>query len=347
VDVDAFVAERAPSWRRLDELARRARRSGRMGADDVSELVSLYQRTSADLSAIRSRAPDPLVVAPLTRTLASAHLAIYGARGSAARSVVDFLRLTFPAAVWHLRRLVAVSAVLLLVPMAAMGWWIATSDSALEASAPEEVREAVLESEFEEYYSSEPAAQFSTRVFVNNVQVAILAFASGVTLGIGTVYILVFNGLNVGLALGLFTHAGRWQQFWGLILPHGLLELSAVVVAGAAGLSLGWAVIAPGDRRRRDALAEAGRRSIGVVVGTVLAFLVAGLIEAFVTPSDLPAAARLAIGVVAWAAFVVWVVAVGRPAAAAGLTGLPGERWPDPGDTAAAAQMRWVALSSR
>ena len=285
------------------------------------------------------------MTAPLTRTLARAHLAIYGARGSPSRSAVDFLRLTFPAAVWHLRRLVLVSALLLLVPMVAMGAWLAVSDAAIEASAPEEVREAVLETEFEDYYSSEPAAQFSTRVFVNNVQVAIVAFASGVTLGLGTVYILVSNGLSIGLALGLFTNAGRWQQFWGLILPHGLLELSAVIVAGATGLSLGWAAIAPGDRRRRDALAEAGRRSIAVVVGLVLAFLVAGLIEAFVTPSQLPTPVRLAIGFAAWAAFVVWVVAVGRPAAAAGITGLPGDRWPAPDPPRA--QMRLVAFNSR
>ena len=98
------------------------------------------------------------------------------------------------------------------------------------------MREAYVNEDFESYYSSEPAAQFASEVFVNNVQVAIYAFAAGILLCGLTAYILVTNGANVGVAAGLFAAAGQSPKFWGLILPHGLLELSAVVIAGAAGL---------------------------------------------------------------------------------------------------------------
>ena len=115
--------------------------------------------------------------------------------------------------------------------------------------------------------------------------------------------VFTISAAFAGVAGGLFTHVGRWQQFWGLILPHGLLELSAVIVAGAAGLRIGWTVIDPGDRRRMTAIAEEGRRTGAILVGLVGAFAVAALIEGFVTGSGWPTPIRVGIGVLAFAVF--------------------------------------------
>ena len=210
-------------------------------------------------------------------------------------------------------------------PAIAIGTWLAHSPKAVEATAPAAVREAYVNEDFESYYSSEPAAQFASEVFVNNVQVAIYAFAAGILLCGVTAYILVTNGANVGVAAGLFAAAGQSPKFWGLILPHGLLELSAVVIAGAAGLRLGWAIIDPGDQSRRDALAEQGRRSVVIVLGLIVAFTVAGTIEGFVTGSGLPTFFRVGLGVVVASAFWLYIVTQGRIAAANGFTGLLSE----------------------
>jgi uncharacterized membrane protein SpoIIM required for sporulation len=118
---------------------------------------------------------------------------------------------------------------------------------------------------------------------------------------------------------------GGATTFWGLIIPHGLLELSSIVIAGAAGFTLGWAVIAPGDRKRSTALALAARRSVTIVLGLMVAFVVAGLIEGFVTPSALPTAARVGLGAVVFVAFWSYVLTRGRIAAERGLTGAMGE----------------------
>lgn len=235
-----------------------------------------------------------------------------------------FFALTFPGAVWRGRRFVAVAAALFVLPALAVGAWIGTSDAALEATAPPEVREAYLEEDFEDYYSSEPAAQFATSVTVNNIRVAILAFAAGIALCLGAAWVLVFNGANVGVAGGLFVAAGEAPRFFGLILPHGLLELTAVVVAGAAGIQMGWAIIAPGDRTRPAALAEEGRRAVVIVLGLFVAFVVAGAIEGFVTGSGLSTTVRVGIGVAVELAFVLYVVVQGRRAEALGETGLLG-----------------------
>ena len=326
MDIDRFIAANAPSWERLGALTARARRGARdLHPDELDELVRLYQRASTHLSYARTYYGDPVLASRLTGVVAGARSVVYGTRPRTGRALASFFTATFPAAVWHVRRFVAVAALLLLLPFAAVATWIATSDEALEASAPAAVRATYVERDFESYYSSEPAAAFATNVFTNNVRVAILAFAAGILVCVVTAGLLVYNGAVVGVAAGLFTAAGEPGRFWGLILPHGMLELSAVIVAGAAGLALGWAIVVPGDRTRRDALAEQGRRSVSIVLGLVVAFLVAGLIEGFVTGQPWPTSLRVAIGALAWVVFVLYVVVLGRAAAAEGLTGLLGE----------------------
>ncbi len=325
LDIDGFIHRNQATWEALADRTRRARRSiGRLHPGEVELLVADYQRTSAHLAHARVAYDDPALTARLTRVVAEANGVIYGKRPRTLAAVGTFFADTFPAALWHARRPMVAAALFLLVPAVVMGAWIGTSDAALDATAPEAVREAYLEEDFEAYYSSAPAAQFATEVTVNNIRVAIMAFAVGILGCLFTAYILATNGANVGVAAGLFVAAGEAPRFFGLILPHGLLELTAVVIAGGAGFQLGWALIAPGDRTRRDALAEEGRRSVVILLGLVLAFVVAGTIEGFVTGSGLPTAVRVGIGVAVEAAFLLYIVVQGRAATARGVTGVLG-----------------------
>ncbi len=319
---ESFTQDREPTWVELERLTSHA---GSLGASDAVTMVDRYRRTSTHLAAVRTDGADPELGTRLTRLVGNAHVAIHGQQPRNRRQLRRFFVETFPAAVWWHRRFIVISALLFFVPALLIGAWMATSPDAVDASAPASVREAYLENDFEAYYSSDPAAQFATAVFINNIQVAILAFAVGILLCVPTAWVLVQNGAFLGLAGGLFTAAGRWQHFWGLITPHGLLEISAIVVAGAAGFGLGWAVIAPGDRPRAEALAESGKRSVVVVIGLVLAFLVAGMIEGFVTGTDLPTAVRVGIGIVAFVMFAAWVLAYGPAAERRGLSGVLGE----------------------
>ncbi|MCB1016884.1 MAG: stage II sporulation protein M [Acidimicrobiales bacterium] len=326
MDIDRYLVAHQASWDRLEELTARARRGiRRLDPDELDELVARYQRTSTHLSYVRTNFDSPALTIRLTRIVAAARGVIYGKRARTVRAVGEFFTTTFPAAVWDARRFVVASFLLTFLPALAMGAWIANSDAALEATAPAALREAYVNEDFESYYSSAPAGQFATEVTVNNIQVSILAFAAGILLCVGAAYVLVLNGANVGVAAGLFVAAGEQPKFWGLILPHGLLELTAVVIAGAAGLRLGWAIIAPGDRRRTAALADAGRRSVVIIMGLVAAFVTAGLIEGFVTGSALPTWARVGLGASVELAFVSYLVVQGRAAAARGITGVLGE----------------------
>lgn len=326
VDLDRYLATHRPAWERLADLTGRGRRRMKsLDEDEIAEMVQLYQRTSSHLSYVRTYYRDPALIAYLTRLVSSSGSVIYGTRPRTLRTFARFVMETFPAAIWRARRFIAVSGVLLLLPALLAGIWIANSPDALDAAMPEAAREAYINEDFEEYYESERASQFASSVFTNNVQVSIIAFAGGVFFCIPTVVVMVTNGIAIGFAGGTFAAVGESAKFWGLISPHGLLELSAVIIAGGAGLQLGWSLIAPGDRTRGRALVEEGRRAVVILLGLVPAFAVAGLIEGFVTGQPWPTALRVGIGTVVWLAFVGHLVVRGRAASSRGLTGSLGE----------------------
>jgi uncharacterized membrane protein SpoIIM required for sporulation len=325
--IDAFIAANEARWARLDELVVRAGRAPRsLTPDELDELLALHLAVSSHLSTARTHLGDRDLVAALSRRVTRSAAVVHGTRARSWQAVRDGLTRTFPAAVWHLRLPIAVSTLTFVASFAVMAVWLALSPAAVEASAPQAVREAYLEEDFEAYYSSEPGTAFAARVFTNNAAVGALAFGTGIAGAVPTLAVLVLNGINVGLAAGLFHAAGDAVTFWTLILPHGLLELTAVFIAGGTGLRLGWAALAPGERTRTAAVAEEGRRAIVVVLGLVVVFLVAGLLEGYVTAAPWPTWARVGTGAVVWAAFVGWVVTAGRRAAADGLTGAVGER---------------------
>jgi uncharacterized membrane protein SpoIIM required for sporulation len=341
VDIDRYIAQNEPTWLRLEALVRRARGgTRRLEPAEVEELVQLYQRTSAHLSYVRSYLREPALVARLTRAVATANGLIYSPRTRSLRAVGRFFTLSFPGAVYHRRRFVLVAALVFFVPALVLGVWLSTDPSALDTSAPVKVRREYVEEKFEQYYSDRSPVAFFTEVTTNNIRVSFLAYAAGaVSGGVGAVVLLAYNGAPLGIIGAWMVAEGDLPRFLGFIVPHGALELTAIVIAGAAGMSTGWAAIAPGDRTRADALRDEGQRSITVILGLTSMFLAAGVIEGFITGRGLPVGLRVGIGVLLWVAYVGYLVTQGRLAAAQGITGLLGEKprtWADEPD-------RWAA----
>jgi len=321
VDLDAYVAAHRGEWDRLEALLSRARRPRRLSGADVDELVDLYRRTATHLSVVQSAAPDAALVGRLSSLVARARGVVAGGRQAVWRDVVRFLQEDFPAVCYRTRWWWLGAAGGFVLVSLVIGIWIAHSPEAqLAVASPEEVKQLV-QRDFADYYSSAPAQDFTSKVFTNNVYVAAQAILFGVLLGLPVIYVLFQNAANVGVAGGLLAANGRTGQFFGLILPHGMLELTAVFVASGLGLKLGWTVIDPGGRSRAQALAEEGRALIVGALGLAVLLLVSGFIEGFVTPSGLPTWARIGIGALAEAAFLAWVFVLGRRAVQAGVTG--------------------------
>jgi uncharacterized membrane protein SpoIIM required for sporulation len=326
MDLDRYLAIHRPGWERLEQLSKGGhRRARRLTGPEIAELVRLYQETSTALSYVRTYYRDPSLVAYLTRVVSRAGSVIYGTRPRSWRVVADFFVVSFPAAVYRARRFVWISAVFTFLPAILVGIWLAHSPTAANALMPPALREAYLNHDFQSYYQANKASQFASTVYTNNVGVAILAFAGGIFFAVPTVAVLIENGANLGFAAGVFTHFHEAPKFWGLVTPHGLVELSSVVIAGGAGLQVGWSLISPGDRRRSTAIAEEGRRAIAMTLGLVFSLAIAGTIEGFVTGQPWPTWLRVGIGVIAETLFVTYLIVLGRPANARGFTGALGE----------------------
>ncbi|MGA5318800.1 stage II sporulation protein M [Streptomyces pseudogriseolus] len=320
MDLDVFVSAHRAEWDRLDALLGRRRR---LTGAEADELVTLYQRAATHLSVVQSAAPDPQLTGRLSRLVARARSAVTGTRRASWRDVTHFLTHGFPAAVYRARHWWVPTALISTAVAALLAWWIGTHPE-VQASiaAPAELREMTRPGgQYETYYSSNPATSFAAQVWTNNAWAAALCLILGVFLGLPVLWILFQNMLNLGVGFGLMSSAGRLDTFLGLVLPHGLLELTAVFVAAGTGLRLGWTVVDPGPRTRRTALAEEGRAALAMAIGLALVLFVSGAVEGFVTPSGLPTWARITIGVVAELAFLAYVYVLGGRAARAGESG--------------------------
>jgi uncharacterized membrane protein SpoIIM required for sporulation len=317
VDVDAYMAAHRAEWRRLDDLVRRRRR---LTGAEADELVMLYQRTTTHLSAVQSSAHDPVLVAALSSRVARARGAVTGVHAPQWRVVGRFALVSFPAMAYRARWWWLGTAVGSLAVAFLIGWRVAVSPQVQAAIAPPSLVRQLVNHQFQGYYSQYAAPAFAAQVWTNNAWLAAEALIFGILLGLPTLWLLFSNAANIGIAGALMIVHGKGVLFFALILPHGLLELTAVFLAAATGLRLGWTVIDPGPRPRSRALAEEGRASVTIALGLIVVLLVSGVIEAFVTPSPLPTWARITIGLVAEALFLGYVIVCGRRALAVGQT---------------------------
>ncbi|AWT57055.1 integral membrane protein [Mycolicibacterium smegmatis MKD8] len=297
------------------------KRRRRLTGAEVDELVDLYQRVSTHLSMVRSASADAVLVGRLSGLVARARAAVTGAHAPLWREFVRFWTVSFPVVAYRSWRWWLGTAIGFFIVTIALAMWVAGNPEVHSAiGTPSEIEELVNH-DFASYYSENPAGSFALRVWVNNAWVAAQCIGFAILLGLPIPYILFQNAANLGLIAGLMFDAGAGDVFMGLITPHGLLELTAVFLAGAVGMRLGWTVIAPGDRPRTQALAEQGRAVVSVAIGLVVVLLVSGLVEALVTPSPLPTFMRIGIGVAVEIGFLAYVVHFGRKAVRAGESG--------------------------
>jgi uncharacterized membrane protein SpoIIM required for sporulation len=252
--------------------------------------------------------------------LSSARLRFTGAGANLFSQLPRFFVLQLPAALYRLRWIVLAIAVATVIVATLYALWITGNPDVLRNLGDEASLRHYVEHDFIDYYSNNPAASFAGQVWTNNAWIAAQCIAFGIT-GVYVPYVLIQNAIGVGTAAGVMFAYGRGDVLFSYIVPHGLLELTSVFVAAAAGLRIFWAWIAPGARTRGQALAEDGRALFTVAVGCAISLFLSGLVEGFVTPSGLPVWAKVTIGALALGAFLAYMLVLGRRAVRAGETG--------------------------
>ena len=316
MDLDAYVIAHSREWARLEQLVS----AGLLSGAESDELVERYQQVATHLSVVRTSAPDASLVAHLSSLLARAHNKAAGTRVTTWRGVGIFFVDRFPAALYRLRWWWMGCFAANVLVAAVMMWWLLENPGVEQGLlSPTEVDDLV-NGDFENYYSEYAASHFAAQVWINNAWVSALCIALGIV-GFPVILLLFSNILNLAVIGSIMIRHDRGELFWGLILPHGLLELTAVFVAGGIGLRLFWSWIEPGNLSRSASIAREGRTAATVSFGLVAVLMVTGIIEAFVTPSGLPTWARVGIGVVAELVFFAYVFVLGRNAVHRGYTG--------------------------
>ncbi|TMC75118.1 MAG: stage II sporulation protein M [Chloroflexi bacterium] len=311
--VDRFVEDRRARWARLGNLIFEANgRVERLAPDDVLELGRLYRSASSDLAVARRDFALDAATERLNDLVAAAHALVYSEAPTSGRRLRRFVLRELPASVRANSRYTAASFAAFAIPLFAtfaIGVLLPEiAATALPAETRQHLAERRLWTDIPEGYRP----LLGPIIIVNNVRVAIAAFAGGLTAGALTLYLLIENGAFLGTVLAVVQGYGLSGGLLAFTAAHGPLELSCIVLSGGAGLRLAWALLRPGERSRRDALRLAGAQAIRVMLLVIPALGVAGILEAFLSPSDAPLAVKITAGAIAAVVLWAYIALAGR-----------------------------------
>jgi uncharacterized membrane protein SpoIIM required for sporulation len=302
MNVERWVRTRRPAWQKLEELLHSIERRSMSGLkrDELRELGRLYRSASADLSRVRALNLSGDLSVYLNNLVVKAHNQVYQRRLNRWSEIFHFLWISFPRLVRENILYIMVSVFLFTAPLA-VSYFMVLND--VDFAHLEVVKGQPLVSEelwhiIEQHKMWTDSAQdyspaISGLIAANNIRVAILAFSLGITLGFGTVWVLLTNGMSIGTIFGVCKVYGLHYNLLSFVASHGVLELTSIFISGGAGLMLAKGLLFPGQLRRGDSLRRAAKISIGLFGGCIPLLLIAGLIEGFISPrTDLPAQAK-------------------------------------------------------
>lgn len=318
MDERRFVADSRPVWERLASSVAEARSDGvaSLGSERLKRMHEDYRQAAADLAYAQTHFPGSEAARYLNGLVGQAHGELYGATPRRLATMWRFVAYGYPRLVRkHARPILLASAVL--AGAVALGFLLAHVDYPLARlflpAAYRDIAGDPLSGGAQSRDLLAPLAPLlSAGITVNNIQVAIIAFAGGITFGVLTLWSMFQNGMLLGVLAGLLGRGDQALAFWALIVPHGSLELPAIALAGGGGLMLARALILPGDLPRLEALRRVSGDAARVLLGTVPLFVVAGLVEGFITPRSYPEVLKLALGALLVLALAAYLGLAGR-----------------------------------
>ncbi len=300
-----MAREQREEWARYAELVEKGRKRGlkSLGEDEVRAFGQLYRGVTADLARARTYGASPGLLGTVQRWVGAGHNLLYRTRGRAAVSLGHWIAVEFPRAVrLHLRQILLAAV---LFYGSGLASYVAVREDALlgRAMAPgmmtraESTEKGNIDARYlEEDVEGDDMPVLASVLMTNNVGVTLIAFAGGFLAGAGTLYVLLLNGIGLGAVFGVYANEGVPLVLLAWVFPHGFIELTAICIAGGAGFGLGSALLMPGRRTRAEALMERGRTFLSLIAGTALMLIVAGLVEGFYSPLQLPAVWKFAFG---------------------------------------------------
>ncbi|MFD2043708.1 stage II sporulation protein M [Ornithinibacillus salinisoli] len=288
MNMKQFVKQHREEWKQLEGYITLFHKKGRkVTGSDVEEFNRLYQKTAQHLSFCQTYFPNEDVTAYLNELVSTSHNILYKDQLSSFQQVRYFFSTKFIGLFLEQWRFIVLAMILFTVGGLASFLSVVDDPLHLYSIIPSEMAHSVDPERLGEGHDAIDSSLMSAEIMTNNIQVAILAFASGITFGLLTIYLLIYNGILVGALAAVFWHSGMSYEFWAYIVPHGMIELTAIFIAGGAGLLMGYKLFVPGPYSRGFQLKRQSKRSVQLFLGTIPLFIIAGIIEGFITPSSL------------------------------------------------------------
>ncbi|SFL94728.1 Uncharacterized membrane protein SpoIIM, required for sporulation [Gracilibacillus orientalis] len=304
MQLNQFIKQHRQDWEQLEKLITQLPK--KKTNEIIEEFQHTYQKVVRQLSYSQTYFPNEDVTNYLNELVGKAHNVLYQSQHSSWKQAYHFFSSKFVGLL--LEQWKAIIIALLLFCFGGIASFVAVVENPahLFGILPENMAQSFDPESLGEEPSAVDAPVMSAEIMVNNMRVAILAFAGGITFGLLTVYVLIYNGIIVGAIAGLFWNYGSSYVFWAYIVPHGVIELIAIFIAGGAGLLMGYKLFVPGNYSRGYQLKTQTVRSVQLLLGTIPLFVIAGIIEGFITPADISlemkyaVACTTAIGLVAY-----------------------------------------------
>jgi len=299
---DEFYQSRKGDWETLSRLLDQGQKDMRgLSEAQVRDMARLYRATTSDLALAKRDFPRSEITAYLNQLVARAHAVVYRSEPLALKGLLQFATTGFPRLFRETWIFTFIAAMLFVLPALASGIATYVKPATATLLLPPEMHPLIGIVENKELWIDIPVEErpyASSFIMRNNIQVSILAFASGLTAGLLTLWVLFTNGLTIGTLSGLTAFHGIGFDLWTFVIGHGVIELSVIFMAGGSGLMLGWAILNPGLMRRRDALSQAARKAVYLLLGAIPWLVVAGTIEGFISPSEtIPVPVKWTVGI--------------------------------------------------
>jgi uncharacterized membrane protein SpoIIM required for sporulation len=287
---ERFYQSRQADWQRLTALLDRAQRQlTALSPAEMREMGRLYRGATSDLAVAQRDFPESRIALYLNQLVGRAHGVVYQGEPLAVRRIVRFATQGYPRLARRHGRFIVTAALLFILPALLAALLAGRQPETARWLLPPETHALIPLIEQQELWVDIPVSErpyFSSFIMQNNIRVTFLAFGGGALAGLPTVWIMAYNGLLLGGLTGLTAHYGVGFELWTFVIGHGVVELTVIFIAGGAGLMLGWAILQPGLRRRRDALTLAAQDAVKLLVGCVPLLVIAGLIEGFISPNE-------------------------------------------------------------
>ena len=293
MNIQLYMKQHRSTWNELEQLLPSFTNSPKkISAYKIDLLTQLYKKASNHLAHMRTYHPEDEITDYLNQLVSQAHHAVFQEQYKSKHQLGHFFKVYFPALLLNRQRFILFAFGLFLV--GALSGFIAILEdpSNLYAVIPKAIAGQIDPNHIGPEGADIPNASVSASIMSNNIKVAIFAFVGGITFGIATVYFMVYNGLLLGALAAVYWQAGKSYEFWAFILPHGVIELTAIFIAGGSGLYLGYRMFVPGQYPWRLQLIRTAKESVQLLMGTIPLFVIAGTIEGFITPSTLPLATK-------------------------------------------------------